>query len=102
MVTKTSEEWDAMSPDARKAHLAAEEMTVFGRTVTGEPAYKKVKGVPQEMGIGAPGNETANHFHAIRKAEGDEAYQSALAQTWKRDPERAQKLNLPKPAKQAA
>lgn len=102
MVTKTSEEWDAMSPEARKAHLAAEEMNVFGRTINNEPAYRKIKGVPQEMGIGAPGNETANHFLAIRKAEGEEAYQAALAEAWKRDPDRAKKLNLPKPTKQAA
>lgn len=101
MVSKTTEEWDAMSPEARKAHLAAEEMTVFGRTVTGEPAYKKIKGVPQEMGIGSPGNETANHFLGIRKSEGEEAYQAALAETWKRDPDRARKLNLPKPQKAA-
>lgn len=91
MVTKTQEEWDLMTPDERKAHLSAEEKIVFGHD------FEKKKGVPIEQGIGAPGRETNNHFSGIRKYEGEEAYQVALAGIWKRDPDRAKKLNLPKP-----
>lgn len=84
MVTKTPEELAALSPIEMKEYLADEEKTVFGRTVINEPAYKKVKGVPQELGIGAPGRETANHFNAIRKYEGEEAYSKAVADAGKR------------------
>lgn len=71
MVTKTVEEWDAMSPGERKQHLAAEEKIVFGHDV-------KHKGkVPIEQGIGAPGRETDNHFRAIEKYEGKEAADKA-------------------------
>lgn len=97
MVTKTPEELDAMSPDEKKAHFADEEMTVFGRNRLGEPAFKKVKGEPQEVGIGSAGRENGNHFAAIRKYQGDDAYQEALRDAWKRDPDRAKKINLPKP-----
>jgi hypothetical protein len=103
MVTLTDEEWSTLgdpeqggSPAKQKAHLANEEMTVFGRTVTNEPAYKKVNGVPQELGVGAPGRESVNHLAAILKYEGMDAYQAACADIWRRDPARAEKLNLPK------
>lgn len=79
MVTKTPEELAALSPAELKEYAADEEKTVFGRTRLDEPAYKKIKGKPQELGIGAPGRETPNHFAAIRKYEGEEAYQAALA-----------------------
>lgn len=77
MVTKTPDELDGLTPDELKAHLADEEKTVFGRTVVNEPAFKKVKGVPQEMGLGSAGRETENHFRAIRKYEGPEAEKAA-------------------------
>lgn len=63
MVTKTAEEWDAMTPDEQKAHRIAEEKIVFGEDV------KKRGGKPIEKGIGAPGHETANHWAAMRKRE---------------------------------
>lgn len=99
MVTKTPEEIEAMTPEELKLHLAEEEMTVFGRTRLNEPAFKKTKVGPAEIGIGSVGRENSNHFAAIRKYEGEEAYQDALAEIWKRDAERAKKLNLPKPRK---
>lgn len=79
MVTKTMEELDAMSPAEKKAHAAEEEKIVFGHD------FKKVKGKPVEVGIGAPGRETANHLNAIRKYEGEEAYKAALAKAKKAD-----------------
>ncbi len=81
MVTKTPEELAALSPAELKQYLLDEEMTVFGRNKLDEPAYKKVKGKPVERGIGSPGNETQNHFAAIRKYEGEEAYQAAIAKS---------------------
>jgi hypothetical protein len=56
MVTKTPEELDAMSKDEKKAHFAAEKATVFGST-------------GKEQGIGSAGNETHNHFEAMRLRE---------------------------------
>lgn len=74
MVTKTMEELDAMSPAEKKVHYAEEEKIVFGAD------FKKVKGRPVEQGIGSPGHENHNHFAAIRKYEGEEAYRKALAE----------------------
>ncbi len=48
-----------------------------------------------ENGVGAHGNESANHFAAIRKDEGEKAYQAAVADFWKRNPTGAKKLGLP-------
>ena len=96
MVTKTPEELEAMSPEDRKAHFAAEEKIVFGQDV------EKKKGVPIEKGIGSTGHESRNHFMAIRKYEGEDAYREAYEDFVKRDGERAKKLNLPKPQPKAA
>lgn len=75
MVSKTPEEWDAMTLAERKAHMAEEEKIVFGHD------FKKVKGQPVEQGIGSPGRENSNHFAAIRKYEGEEAYKKAVAES---------------------
>lgn len=101
MVTLTNEEFDLLSSEQKKEYFVEEEMTVFGRTKAGEPAFKKVKGQPVEMGIGSPGRETNNHFAGILKYEGPEAHQEALAEIWKRAPDHAKKLNLPKPKEKA-
>lgn len=74
MVTKTQEELAAMTPEEIKAHRVEEEKLVFGTD------FKKVKGHPVEQGIGSPGRETPNHFAAIRKYEGEEAYKKAAAE----------------------
>ena len=102
MVTLTTEEWDNLgNPDKggstakQLAHLEAEEKVVFGHD------FQKDKGQPIERGIGSHGRESSNHFAAIRKYEGEEPYQDALKEIWGRDPERAKKLNLPKPKEKA-
>jgi hypothetical protein len=51
--------------------------------------------------LGAKGNETGNHFAALKKVEelGVEpkgSYAAAIAEIWARDPDRARKLNLPR------
>lgn len=91
MTTKTQEELAAMTPGEIKEHLAAEEKIVFGHD------FQKRKGTPIEQGLGSPGRETPNHFAAIRKYEGEDAYREAYDEFTKRDPERAKKLNLPRP-----
>lgn len=73
MVSLTPEERGNMTPAELKAHQAEEDKVVFGHD------FKKVKGHPVEQGIGSPGRETPNHFNAIRKYEGEEAYQKAVA-----------------------
>lgn len=79
MVTKTQEELSMMSPAEIKEHRAEEEKIVFGTD------FKQVKGKPVEQGIGSPGRETPNHFNAIRKYEGEEAYKAAIAKAKKAD-----------------
>lgn len=96
MVTKTDEEWDAMSPEDRKAHLASEEKIVFGTDF-----QKRKDKSPIEQGIGSPGRETHNHFSGIRKYEGEDAYREAYEEFAKRDPERFKKMSLPKPKEKA-
>jgi hypothetical protein len=86
-----------LPPDAIERHFEAEARMVFG-----VDAKKDARGNFIEQGIGSKGNETANHFAAIRKAEreGHEpagSYRAALADIWRRDPERARKLRLPEP-----
>lgn len=90
-----------MTPEERKAHFKAEERNVFGHDVKHDK-----KGNPIEQGIGSPGHETLNHFRALALAEqqGREApgtYDAAVADIWKRDPERARKIGLHQPKKAA-
>ena len=70
------------------------------RNVFGHDARRDAKGNYVEQGMGAKGHETANHFAAMKKAEAmglelPGAYDKAVAEIWKRDPDRAQKLGLP-------
>lgn len=63
------------------AAVAEEEMTCFGRTKLNEPAFARDRsGKPIEQGIGSLGNEGSNHWSSIRKYEGEEAYQKAIAE----------------------
>jgi hypothetical protein len=81
MVTLTQEERSGMTVEELKVHQADEELTVFGRNKLGEPAFKRDRdGKPVEQGVGSPGNEGQNHFASIRKYEGEEAYQKAIAE----------------------
>jgi hypothetical protein len=97
VVTLTTEEFEVLTPEERKAHMAQEEMTVFGRTTTNEPAFQRdAKGNPVERGIGSPGRQSVNSLAAIRKWEGEDAYQAAVDAVWKNNPEHAKRLNLPK------
>jgi hypothetical protein len=69
------------------------------RNVFGFDHKKDRHGNPIEQGIGAKGRENLNHFRALQKAEamGMElpgTYDRAVAEIWKRDPDRARKIEL--------
>lgn len=74
-----------------KLALAAVEAAVFGHD-----ARRDKKGKVMQQGIGAPGHETANHFAAIRKYEGKEAWEAAVREIQERDPKKHAELGLPK------
>ena len=83
-----------LPPNWLQLHADAVDANVFGIDTP------KKNGKRQEQGLGAKGHETANHFHALKKAEAMGAelpgtYDKAVAEIWKRDPDRAQKLGLP-------
>jgi len=50
-----------------------------------------------EQGIGSKGHENINHFNSILRYQGKEAYDRAVREIVKRDPERAKKLGLELP-----
>jgi hypothetical protein len=105
MVAKSAEEIQTMkdeikagilSPDAIEQYLDGERRNVFGFD-----SKTDARGQPIEQGIGAKGNETLNHFNAMLKAEQmggvvPGTYKAAVAEIWKRDPRRAEKLGLPR------
>jgi hypothetical protein len=78
---------EAADKAAKEAHYAA----VFGHDAKRDPKT----GEFIQQGIGAPGRENANHFAAIRRYQGEQAYSKAVKEIWKRDPDRARKLGLP-------
>jgi len=59
-------------------------------------------GNPIPVGVGAPGRETANRYASIRRYEGQAAYEKAVREIYKRDPQRAKALNLPEPPRVGA
>lgn len=77
------------------------------RNVFGHDARKDRNGRFQEQGIGAIGNESLNHFEALKAAErqGYEkpgAYRAAVDAMWKRNPARAKLIGLEAPHGAAA
>jgi hypothetical protein len=84
---------EAADKAAKEAHYAA----VFGHDAKRDPKT----GEFIQQGIGAPGRENANHFAAILRYRGPAEYQAAVREIWKRDPDRAAKLGLPKPERMA-
>jgi hypothetical protein len=103
VVQKTPEELDELKAqiaagtapaDALEKYYEEEKRNVFGHD------YKTdADGKPIEQGIGAKGHESLNHFNAMLKAEqtggiAPGTYKAAVAEIWKRDPKRAEKLGL--------
>jgi hypothetical protein len=85
-------------PNMTEEQIEAVAKEAEDRNVYGHDAKKDRKGNYIQQGIGAPGRETSNHFTSIRRYEGEEAWRKAVAALWKRDPQRAAALNLPKMA----
>lgn len=83
-------------PDSEIERIALE---AVDHAVHGFDAKKDRNGNFIPQGIGSPGHETSNHFASLRRFEGEESYRRAVAEAWKRDPIRAQKLGLPQPAR---
>jgi hypothetical protein len=106
---KTSAVFDAAYYE--KARLAAEAigrpldektLTAIAKeaeahAVFGFDAKKDRNGNWIPQGIGAPGNESLNHFFSIRRYEGEAKYQAAIRKMWKENPERAKLIGLELP-----
>jgi hypothetical protein len=87
-----------LPPNYLELHKAAVAKNVFGHD-----AVKDRHGNYLEQGVGAKGHESANHFAALKKAEamGIElpgTYDKAIAEIWKRDPERPPEARLARKA----
>lgn len=109
VINLTGEELDEMRMLVRDGKLPRDAIAQYkeavGRNVFGHDARKDRHGDYIEQGLGAKGNENAGHFAALMNAElrGTEppgTYQAALTDIWRRDPDRAKKLRLPKPQSQ--
>lgn len=87
------------SPEMSDEAMDAEALQKVDESVHGVGAKKDRHGHYISRAIGAPGFESGNHFAAILKYEGKAAYDKAVAEIWKRDPDRASKLSLPQPAR---
>jgi hypothetical protein len=84
---------DLSEAEMDRQALAAVEASVWGHDA------KKVNGKFVQQGIGSPGHETSNHFAALLRYQGKEAWEAAVREIYKRDPDRARKLGLPQPAR---
>jgi hypothetical protein len=90
------------SPEqAHEAGVKAHEAAVWGADAKKD---RNGKWIPQ--GIGAKGFETGNHFASLKKAEqqGLEppgSYDRAVAEIYRRDPDRARSIGLPPPERAA-
>ena len=72
------------------------------KNVFGYDAKQRSDGTWIEQGIGAPGRESVNHFQSIRRYEGQQAYEKAVREIYRRDPKRAAALGLPQPVRAGA
>src|SRR5690348_6038607 len=62
------------APDLTDEEMDAQALQKVNESVYGADAKKDRKGAFIPQGIGSPGKETANHFAAILKYEGKEAW----------------------------
>jgi hypothetical protein len=90
--------WLAHTTDLPEAELDRLALEAVEDGVWGHDAPRNRDGTRQQQGVGSPGHETANHFQAIRRYCGEEAWKEAVREIQKRDPERHAKLGLPKMA----
>jgi hypothetical protein len=83
-----------LPPDALAKYYEEEKRNVFGFDFKTDASGK-----PIEQGIGSKGHESLNHFNAMLKSEqtgliAPGTYKAAVAEIWKRDPKRAEKIGL--------
>jgi hypothetical protein len=101
-VTYSKEELDEFTAEvAHPQELLAQYAKDMATSVFGH-GFEVKDGKPVSQGIGAPGHETLNHFNALKLAEdnGTEAkgtWANAVRDFWRREPERAEKMRLPRP-----
>lgn len=109
-INLTPGELAEMEDDAKRGELPPNAVAIWHKMVEdnvfGHDHKRDRKGRPIEQGIGSRGRETRNHFDALKrseqlKLEPPGSYDAAVAEIWKRDPKRAEKLQLPKPQKAA-
>lgn len=86
-------------PNLSDEEMDAQGLAAVDAAVYGADAKKDAKGRWIEQGVGSAGHESGNHFAAIRRWEGKEAYDRAVAACWKNSPDHAKKLGLPQPAR---
>jgi len=84
------------NPEITEAEVDRLALIAADQAVFGHDAKKDKKGNYIPQGIGSPGRETSNHFAAIRRYEGKEAWEAAVREIQKRDPKKHAELNLPK------
>lgn len=105
MVTKTPAELAEMEAEIAAGKLPKNAMEEYrqqeAEAVFGKGFKRDKKGNPIEQGVGSEGHESTNHFNAIRKYEGEDAFWNAVAEIHKRDPKRHAALKLPVPRKAA-
>jgi hypothetical protein len=89
--------------DSGRAPPSEVELDAIGKHADALNVYghdaKFVNGKWIEQGIGSPGHENVNHFNSIRRYSGEQAYQAAIREIYRRDPKRAAALGLPQPAR---
>ncbi len=109
-ISLTVEELDERRRQISRGELPSDWMDRYRKAladnVFGSDHQRDSAGRSLEQGVGAKGHETANHFAALRRAEHDGyeqpgAWAAAVAELWKRDPERARSLNLPQQRQKA-
>jgi hypothetical protein len=84
----------ASEAEAHAAGVKAHEASVFGYD-----AKKDSRGQFIPQGLGGASNPTGNHLAALKKYEGETAYQKELRRIWKETPDIAQRRGFPEPTR---
>lgn len=92
-IANVSYEQALQMPKLVAAARLAEEINVFGVDAPIGP-----DGHRQPCGIGAPGNESGNHYRSILRFEGPAAYARAVRELFRTNPAKAKSLGLTPPS----
>jgi hypothetical protein len=93
--------------DAGKAIPSESELHAIGLRADalntyGHDAVQKSDGTWVQQGIGSENNPSANSFAALRRYEGQAAWERAVREQWRKNPAIAKKLGLPQPQRAGA